>query len=52
MYSLLVPPFGMSSAASLLGERVTASDTRAAALIIGGVGLASIRRAPLEQSTA
>jgi O-acetylserine/cysteine efflux transporter len=50
MYSLLVPPFGMSSAALLLGERITASDTLAAALIIGGVGLASIRRAPLEQS--
>jgi O-acetylserine/cysteine efflux transporter len=51
MYSLLVPPFGMSSAALLLGERVTASDTLAAALITGGVGLASVRRTPLEQST-
>jgi O-acetylserine/cysteine efflux transporter len=44
MYSLLVPPFGMSSAALLLGERITASDTLAAGLIVGGVALASVRR--------
>ncbi len=44
MYSLLVPPFGMSSAALLLGERITLTDAIAALLIIGGVALGSIRR--------
>jgi O-acetylserine/cysteine efflux transporter len=43
MYSLLVPPFGMSSAALLIGERITVVDVLAAGLIIGGVALASIR---------
>lgn len=44
MYSLLVPPFGMSSAALFLGERITLTDVLAAVLIVGGVGLGSIRR--------
>ena len=44
MYSLLVPPFGMSSAALFLGERITLTDTMAAVLIVGGVALGSIRR--------
>jgi O-acetylserine/cysteine efflux transporter len=54
MYSLLVPPFGISSAALLLGEPITVTDTIAALLIVGGVALGSIRRrttapAPLPQ---
>lgn len=44
MYSLLVPPFGMSSAALFLGERITLTDMLAALLIVGGVALGSIRR--------
>jgi O-acetylserine/cysteine efflux transporter len=44
MYSLLVPPFGMSSAALFLGERITVTDAVAALLIVGGVGLGSVRR--------
>jgi O-acetylserine/cysteine efflux transporter len=44
MYSLLVPPFGLSSAALLLGERISTLDVLAAVLIIGGVALASVRR--------
>jgi O-acetylserine/cysteine efflux transporter len=44
MYSLLVPPFGMSAAALFLGERITFTDVLAALLIVGGVALGSIRR--------
>jgi O-acetylserine/cysteine efflux transporter len=44
MYSLLVPPFGMSSAALFLGERITLTDAVAALLIVGGVALGSLRR--------
>jgi O-acetylserine/cysteine efflux transporter len=44
MYSLLVPPFGMSSAALVLGERITLTDMLAALLIVGGVALGSLRR--------
>jgi O-acetylserine/cysteine efflux transporter len=44
MYSLLVPPFGMSSAALFLGERITVTDAVAALLIVGGVALGSVRR--------
>jgi O-acetylserine/cysteine efflux transporter len=44
MYSLLVPPFGMSSAALFLGERITLTDVLAALLIVGGVALGGIRR--------
>jgi O-acetylserine/cysteine efflux transporter len=44
MYSLLVPPFGMSSAALFLGERITLTDVLAALLIVGGVALGSLRR--------
>jgi O-acetylserine/cysteine efflux transporter len=44
MYSLLVPPFGMSSAALFLGERITVVDAVAALLIVGGVALGSVRR--------
>ena len=44
MYSLLVPLFGMSSAALLLGESLTTLDVIAAGLIIGGVALGSLRR--------
>ncbi|GAA4511481.1 EamA family transporter [Actinoallomurus oryzae] len=44
MYSLLVPPFGMSSAALFLGERITVADAVAALLIVGGVALGSVRR--------
>lgn len=44
MYSLLVPPFGITSAALVLGESMTALELFAAALIVGGVALGSIRR--------
>lgn len=44
MYSLLVPPFGMSSAALFLGERITVADAVAALLIVGGVALGSVGR--------
>ncbi len=44
MYSLLVPLFGMSSAALLLGEQVTLTDVVAGCLIVGGVALGSLRR--------
>ncbi|GAA2086933.1 hypothetical protein GCM10009801_49590 [Streptomyces albiaxialis] len=41
-FSLLVPVFGMSSAALLLGEGITPLDGAAAALLIGGVTLVSL----------
>jgi len=44
MYSLLVPPFGMASAALFLGEPITLIDAVAALLIVGGVGLGGVRR--------
>jgi O-acetylserine/cysteine efflux transporter len=44
MYSLLVPPFGMSSAALFLGERISVTDAVAALLIVGGVALGSVHR--------
>jgi O-acetylserine/cysteine efflux transporter len=44
MYSLLVPPFGMSSSALFLGERITLTDAIAALLIVGGVALGGLRR--------
>lgn len=44
MYSLLVPPFGMSSAALFLGEPITLTDAVATVLIVGGVALGSLRR--------
>jgi O-acetylserine/cysteine efflux transporter len=44
MYSLLVPPFGMSSAALFLGEPITLTDAVATVLIVGGVALGSMRR--------
>ena len=43
MYALLVPPFGMSAAAVFLGEPITFVDVLAAVLIVGGVGLGSVR---------
>jgi O-acetylserine/cysteine efflux transporter len=43
MYSLLVPPFGLASAAVVLGESITAANLLAAALIVGGVALGSVR---------
>ncbi|WP_066938053.1 EamA family transporter [Streptomyces sp. NBRC 110611] len=48
-YSLLVPVFGMSSAALLLGEGVSALRWCAAALLVGGVAvtlLSGARRGP------
>ncbi|MCO5987190.1 EamA family transporter [Actinoallomurus spadix] len=44
IYSLLVPLFGVSSAALLLGERVTVPDVVAGVLIVGGVALGALRR--------
>ncbi|MFE9773049.1 EamA family transporter [Streptomyces sp. NPDC005931] len=41
-FSLLVPVFGMSSAALFLGESVTPLRWGAAALLVGGVALASV----------
>lgn len=41
-FSLLVPVFGMSSAALFLGETVTPPRWCAAALLVGGVALASL----------
>ncbi|MET9859879.1 EamA family transporter [Streptomyces smyrnaeus] len=43
-FSLLVPVFGMTSAALLLDEGITAPDALAAALLIGGVTLVSLAR--------
>lgn len=43
MYSLLVPPFGLVSAALLLGEHVGTTRLAGAALIIAGVGAGSVR---------
>lgn len=40
-FSLLVPVFGMSSAALLLGERITPLSLVAAVLLVGGVALTS-----------
>ncbi|MEU8527912.1 EamA family transporter [Streptomyces sp. NPDC048629] len=42
-FSLLVPVFGMSSAALILGEGVSPLRWCAAALLVGGVALTSIR---------
>ncbi|MFI1829911.1 EamA family transporter [Streptomyces sp. NPDC020412] len=44
-FSLLVPVFGMSSAALLLGEEVTALGWAAAVLLVGGIALTSLSRA-------
>lgn len=44
-FSLLVPVFGMSSAALLLGEGVTALGWAAAVLLVGGIALTSLPRA-------
>ncbi|QEU85850.1 EamA family transporter [Streptomyces viridosporus] len=43
-FSLLVPVFGMSSAALFLGETVTPLRWCAAALLVGGVAMASLTR--------
>ncbi|MCI3276612.1 EamA family transporter [Streptomyces cylindrosporus] len=43
-FSLLVPVFGMSSAALFLGESVSPLRWCAAALLVGGVALASVTR--------
>lgn len=43
-FSLLVPVFGVSSAAVFLGEGVSPLRWCAAALLVGGVGLASVTR--------
>ncbi|MEU6252146.1 EamA family transporter [Streptomyces sp. NPDC047043] len=43
-FSLLVPVFGMSSAAVFLGESVSPLKWCAAVLLVGGVGLASVTR--------
>ncbi|GLW75156.1 membrane protein [Kitasatospora phosalacinea] len=41
-YSLLVPVFGMSSAALLLGERFSPAAGAAALLVIAGIGLGAV----------
>ncbi|GAA3371762.1 EamA family transporter [Streptomyces sannanensis] len=45
-FTLLVPVFGMSSAALLLGEAVSPLRWCAAVLLVGGVALTSLARAP------
>ncbi|WP_131739196.1 EamA family transporter [Actinomadura roseirufa] len=44
MYSLLVPPFGLVSAAVLLGERVDGTRLLGAVLIVSGVAAGAVRR--------
>ncbi|MFE5242080.1 MULTISPECIES: EamA family transporter [unclassified Streptomyces] len=51
-FTLLVPVFGMSSAALFLGESISPLRWCAAALLVGGVALTSLarpRRAPVQQ---
>jgi O-acetylserine/cysteine efflux transporter len=43
-YALLIPPFGLASAALVLGERFRLPQLLATALIIGGVAIVSLRR--------
>jgi len=50
-YSLLVPVVGIGLAATLLGERPSALELVAAAVIVGGVLLGTPRPAPVEVST-
>ena len=52
MYSLLVPPFGLLSAGVLLHEHVDPTRLAAAALIIGGVAVGSVRVRPRVPMTA
>ncbi|MFJ7997411.1 EamA family transporter [Streptomyces sp. NPDC096310] len=51
-FSLLVPVFGMSSAAVLLNESVSPLRWCAAALLVGGVALASLARGGAASRTA
>ncbi|MFF3607389.1 EamA family transporter [Streptomyces sp. NPDC002463] len=51
-FSLLVPVFGMSSAALFLGESVSPLRWCAAALLVGGVALTSFRRRAVEAPEA
>lgn len=48
-FSLLVPVFGMSSAALVLGEGISAPRWLAAALLVGGVALTSLPRLRLRR---
>jgi O-acetylserine/cysteine efflux transporter len=52
MYSLLVPPFGLASAALILSERITLLHLLATALIIGGVSLGTLRWRGRRRTTA
>ncbi|MBF0307870.1 MAG: EamA family transporter, partial [Alphaproteobacteria bacterium] len=45
-FSLLVPVFGMSSAALVLGETPTLASLAGGALVIGGVAVSSLRSLP------
>ncbi|MFI5826386.1 EamA family transporter [Streptomyces sp. NPDC051578] len=51
-FSLLVPVFGMSSAALVLGEDISGPRWLAAALLVGGVGLTSLAPARTKARTA
>lgn len=51
-FSLLVPPFGLASAAVLLGEPLGVAELAATALVLGGVGLGAWRRAPAAPAVA
>ncbi|MCX5198298.1 EamA family transporter [Streptomyces sp. NBC_00249] len=51
-FSLLVPVFGMSSAALVLGEGISGLRWLAAVLLVGGVGLTSLAPARAKPRTA
>ncbi|GLV91705.1 hypothetical protein Slala04_31590 [Streptomyces lavendulae subsp. lavendulae] len=51
-FSLLVPVFGMSSAALVLGEQVSGLRWLAAVLLVGGVALTSLAPARPRARTA
>lgn len=51
-FSLLVPFFGMSSAALLLGERITPLGWLSAALLVGGIAVISLSRSAAPDTPA
>ncbi|MFI8822393.1 EamA family transporter [Streptomyces sp. NPDC053431] len=51
-FSLLVPVFGMSSAALFLGEGISPLRWCAAALLVGGVALTSVQRKAVREAEA
>jgi O-acetylserine/cysteine efflux transporter len=49
-FSMLVPFFGLASAALLLGEQITAIDVLGGALVVGGILLGLTRQTPAAQA--